>query len=247
MMTRTVPDAENAGRVTAGGDDSSTSGPPQLVRRPNFNGDLTTLLESDPGFRGRLFGYDKLQVSNYVVWIETELLSQQRICEETLQANAGIAAQLGACQAELRRLKEQIADSANNADPAHISDRVHDILQLAAAEAADIRAAREEESDRVLAQARADASAELEQARAEAQRIREAAAAERARLDSQAARLRARADAEYAVRLSAVQRQLNDLELRRGRALEEVRQMQDELSTILQTAQQEPGGMAATG
>src|ERR1700704_358909 len=100
-MTRTVPEAENADRVTVGGDDPSISEPAQLMRRPNFNGDLTTMLESDPGFRGRLFGYDKLQVNNYVTWIETELLSQHRTCDETLHANADIAAQLGACQTEL--------------------------------------------------------------------------------------------------------------------------------------------------
>jgi colicin import membrane protein len=326
-MTRRDRATDNAGRVTTGDDDPSISELAQLMRRPNFNGDLNTMLESDPGFRGRLIGYDRLQVSNYVTWVETELLSRHRTCEETLHANAVIAAQLGACQAELRRLKQQVAESANNADPAHISDRVHDILQLAADEAADIRATREAEADQVLAQARfgaatalqqaradaqriveaaaaeqqrtqtetarrcadlrdeaertlatarrmaaavsaeleqvmtqagADASAELDWARAEAERIRETAANERARLETQAAEVRERADADAterlaeteaasATRLSAIQQQVNDLELRRDRAHDALRQLQDQVTTVLHTVQQRVDSVSAAG
>jgi colicin import membrane protein len=326
-MTRRDRDTDNAGRVTTGDDDPSISELAQLMRRPNFNGDLNTMLESDPGFRGRLIGYDRLQVSNYVTWVETELLSRHRTCEETLHANAVIAAQLGACQAELRRLKQQVAESANNADPAHISDRVHDILQLAADEAADIRATREAEADQVLAQARfgaatalqqaradaqriveaaaaeqqrtqtetarrcadlrdeaertlatarrmaaavsaeleqvmtqagADASAELDWARTEAERIRETAANERARLETQAAEVRERADADAterlaeteaasATRLSAIQQQVNDLELRRDRAHDALRQLQDQVTTVLHTVQQRVDSVSAAG
>jgi cell division septum initiation protein DivIVA len=326
-MTRRDRDTDNAGQVTTGGDNPSISERAQLMRRPNFNGDLNTMLESDPGFRVRLSGYDRLQVSNYVTWVEAELLSRQRLCEETLHANADLAARLGACQAELRRLKQQVAESANNADPAHLSDRVHDILQLAADEATDIRAAREAEADQVLAQvrsgaaaalqeahadaqrivqaataeqertqaetarrcadrqdeaerilattrttaaavsaeleqvmtqARADASAELEQARAGAERIRVTAANERARLDTRATEARERADAEAAerlaeaeaasaTRLSAIQQQVNGLDLRRDRALDALRQLHDQLTTVLPTVQQRADSVSAAG
>jgi len=326
-MTKRDRDTEHVGRVRTGDDDPSISELAQPMRRPNFNGDLNTMLESDPGFRVRLSGYDRLQVSNYVTWVETELLSRQRLCEETLHANAEAAARLGACQAELRRLKQQVAESANNADPAHLSDRVHDILQLAADEAADIRAAREAEADQVLAQvrsgaaaalqaaradaqrivqaataeqertraetarrcadlrdeaervlatagttaaavsaeleqvmtqARADASAELEQARAEAERIRVTVANERARLDTQATEARERADTEAAERLaqaeaasarrlSAIQQQVNDLDLRRDRALDALRQLHDQLTKFQQTFQQRADSVSAAG
>jgi cell division septum initiation protein DivIVA len=326
-MTRHDRDSDHAGRVTTGDDDPSSSELAQPTLRPNFNGDLNTMLESDPGFRVRLNGYDRLQVSNYVTWVESELLARHRTCEETLQANAEAAARLGACQAELRRLEQQVAESANNADPAHISDRVHDILQLAADEAADTRAARQAEADRVLAQARsgataavqaaradaqriveaataeqertqaetarrcadlqdeaerilatarttaaavsadaeqlirqarADAAAELDRARAEAERIGESAATERARLDTLATVAHERADAEAAERraqaeeasarrLSAIQQQLNDLDLRRDRALDALRQLHDQLTTVQQTLQQPADSVSATG
>jgi cell division septum initiation protein DivIVA len=187
-MTRHNRDTDHAGGVKIGDDDPSISERAQPMPRPNFNGDLNTMLASDPGFRIRLNGYDRLQVSNYVSWVETELLSRHRICEETLHANAEAAARLGACQAELRRLKQQVAESANNADPAHLSDRVHEILQLAADEAADIRAAREAEADQVLAQARSGAAAALQKARADAQRIVESATAEQERTQAETAR-----------------------------------------------------------
>jgi colicin import membrane protein len=326
-MTKRDRDTDNAGRVTTGGDNPSISERAQPRRRPNFNGDLNTMLESDPGFRVQLSGYDRLQVSNYVTWVEAELLARQRLCEETLHANAEAAARLGACQAELRRLKQQVAEAATTpirhtsptgsttscswppmrqptSAPPGRPRPIRVLAQARSGAAAAVQAARadaqrivqaataeqqrtqaetarrcadlREEAERILAttrttaaavsaeleqittQARADATAELEQARAEAERIRVTAANERARLDTQATQARERADAEAAerlaqaeaasaTRLSAIQQQVNDLDLRRDRALDALRQLHDQLTTVLPTVQQRADSVSAAG
>jgi chromosome segregation ATPase len=109
-----------------------------------------------------------------------------------------------------------------------------------------------------MTQARADASAELDWARAEAERLCQTAATERARLDTQATKARERADADAAerlaqaeaasaTRLSAIQQQVNHLDLRRDRALDALRHLHDQLTTVQQTFQQPADTVSTAG
>lgn len=129
--------------------------------RPNLSGDLQTMLEPWPQFRRRLRGYDQLQVDNYVAWAENEIQSVRHELDL-------LAVQLGACSAEREVLRREVAQTSREREVTRVSDRVRGMLQLAAEEAADIRAAAQVEAERVLEEARAEAAAVAMRAREQA-------------------------------------------------------------------------------
>jgi cell division septum initiation protein DivIVA len=135
--------------------------PMQSRPRPNLSGDLLTMLEAWPQFRRRLRGYDQLQVDNYVAWAENELQAVRHELDL-------LAVQLGACSAEREALRRDLVQSPRERELAKVSDRVRGMLQLAAEEAADVRAIAEIEAERVLEQARAEAAGLVERARDQA-------------------------------------------------------------------------------
>ena len=224
--------------------------PPALTSRPNFAGDLDTMLAPHPSFRTRVRGFDRFEVGNYVSWVETELLAARR-------ASDHLAARLGLCLAELDAVRRQTAHSTSDGDPSQVSERIREILQLATDEAADLRAAGAAEAERVLAQSRADAASAAEQARNVANEILTAAADERARVDTEAdqeredsetasaQRLaqierasrtqRESAEAAAATRLDALGQQVNDLHRQRDEAIATCRQLEKHIGEALQT------------
>jgi colicin import membrane protein len=203
------------------GPEVSASAVVQLPRRPNLRGDLDSVLEFLPCFRGALHGYDRSQVDSYVTWAERELRAARRSADE-------MAARFGACSAELDRAREELARSEAGREAHAVSERVRQILELAGEEAADMRAAGAAEGDGLVAAAReyaaamlrharevedaataeqqqaaairAEAADLLAAARAEGDELRSAAVREQARLAEEAARSRGRLDRESAAR-----------------------------------------------
>lgn len=190
-------------------------------RRPNLRGDLDSVLEFLPSFRGAVRGYDRSQVDSYVTWAERELRAARRSADE-------MAARFGACSVELEGVRQELARSNAGRDARQVSERMAQVLELAAEEAADITAAGAAEAEGLVAAARAwsaamlghareaeaaaaavteraattraEAAELLEAARVEAEEIRAAAMREQARIAAEATEERRRLDREAAAR-----------------------------------------------
>jgi cell division septum initiation protein DivIVA len=167
-------------------------------RRPNLSGDLDQVLSDAPCFRRGLAGYDRFQVDNYVSWVETELMLAGRELDD-------LTRRLGQCSADLQRAEEHLATSPAGWELGRVSERVGEILRLAADEAADLVEAGIAEADRVRAQAEQGAAVALRQAQevramaaVESDRLRQVA--HEARVEAVDALQRARAEAAALVR-----------------------------------------------
>jgi chromosome segregation ATPase len=173
----------------------------------NSEGDLGARLGPGPAFNIAMRGYDKGQVDSYLIHNESELNSAQAARDHAVKAHARIGTQLSSCQADVKKLKRALAESAAVSEPAKISDRIRDILQLAADEADDIRAAGVADAEKQLVQAKITAANAavpvLEKAKADAERIVHDALGERDRLAEEAKTAREKADYVSAERRSA--------------------------------------------
>ena len=195
-------------------------------RRPNLNGDLDSVLEFLPSFRGSLHGYDRSQVDSYVSWAEQELHAARRSADE-------MAARFAACSVELDRARGELARAEAGRQVHEVSDRMRQVLELAGEEAAAVRAAAAAEADEVVADAREyaaamlrhareaedaaraeqeqaaatrdEAAAVLAAARAEAEELRAAAVREQGRITAEATATRQRLDQESAARRAAAE------------------------------------------
>jgi hypothetical protein len=132
---------------------------PAEPRRPNLKGDLDEVLEFLPCFRGAVRGYERSQVDSYVSWAERELRAARRAADE-------MAARFAAGAVELDRLRQEVARSAAGREARQVSERVAQLLELAAEEAAEIKAAGAAEADGLVAAARTYSAAMLRRARA---------------------------------------------------------------------------------
>jgi cell division septum initiation protein DivIVA len=173
----------------------------------NSEGELSALLGPGPAFHIAMRGYDKGQVDSYLIRSESELTTAQAARDHAVKAHASIGTQLSSCQADVKKLRRELADSAANSEPAKISDRIRDILQLAADEADDTRAAGVADAEKQLAQAKVNAANSavpvLEKAKADAERIVHDALGERDRLGAEARTARDKADYVSAERRAA--------------------------------------------
>ena len=173
-------------------------------RRPNLSGDLDQMLSEAPCFRRGLTGYDRVQVDNYVSWVETELMLAGRELED-------LTRRLGRCSADLHLAEKHLATSPAGWELGRVSERVGEILGLAADEAADLVEAGIAEADRIRAQAEEGAAVALRQAQEvravaalESDRLREVA--NEARLEAARALEQARAEAATLVRQAEEER-----------------------------------------
>jgi cell division septum initiation protein DivIVA len=164
------------------------------VRRINVSGDLEDLLDHRPFFRTRLRGYDRLQVDNYATWVEGELAAVRRQADHLL-------ARYGQCAVALEQLRGAPSRPQRSPELATVTERLGEMLRLAAEEAAAVTAAGIDEAERIVAEARTEAQARLDKVEG----IREAAVAageEVRRERSEAAGILARARAQAAELLS---------------------------------------------
>ena len=152
---------------------------PGAPARPNG---LDSLLTTGPVFPVRVHGYDRLQVDNYVAWAESELTAARSEGEHLL-------ARYGACAAELEISRRLLADAPRGRDVTPVTDRVRDILRLAADEASSMVQSAGEEAAEILAEARAEADERLRKAHS----IKEAAVASADEIRADAAQARAEA------------------------------------------------------
>ena len=183
---------------------------------PRAEHDLHAPLEPRPQFRAALRGYDRQQVDDYVAWAGTELLAVRR-------ANDDLLSRYGACSAELEISRRLLACSPAGREQVRTSERVGEILRLAADEAARLTDAGAADADRLRAVARAEADALLRRAR----EVKDDAIAECTRMRREAERIAAAAEEELA------------------RAHAEVRRLSGELDTVLQAlADEEPSAPA---
>jgi cell division septum initiation protein DivIVA len=187
-----------------------------------------------PGFEVTWRGYDRGQVDTYRARLEAEVTSARDAHERLVRAHAQATERLRAAQSDLVRLRGQLTDS-----PSALSDRLREILHLAAQDAeqtrsdaqtdADkIRADAQTEADDIRARATNDAQALTRQARRNAERMlgearaeqehikvevekqRDAARNEREQARAEADQARERADAEAAARRQAADRQARE-------------------------------------
>jgi cell division septum initiation protein DivIVA len=172
--------------VPAGGAFGS-EGPPFPWTDPASSGELDALLAPRPVFRAALRGYDRLQVDNYVARAETELLAVRR-------ANDDLLTRYGACSAELEISRRLLACSPAGREQVRTSERVGEILRLAADEAARLTEAGAADADRIRGVARAEADALLRRAR----EVRDGAVADCERMRAEAEDARAAAEEELA-------------------------------------------------
>ncbi len=202
-----------------------------VTARPNYAGDLDDLLDLRPVFRTRSFGYDRLQVDNYATWAESELTTARRQIDHLLS-------RFGECSAELEISRRLLAEAPRGREVFPVSERVQEMLRLAADEAAAITEAGAEEAEQLLAEARTRGRRPAAQGPrdqgARPRRRRRAARAgpavtgwtrccvpppsERDRLDAEAAEQRQRADRAATAQLLAVQAEVDDLRRQRDEA-----------------------------
>lgn len=179
------------------------------ARRPNLTGDLDAILVNVPAFRPRLRGYDRLQVDNYVRWAETEMLSTRREVDD-------LAVRYGLCLAEVKDLRQRVAESPEGRQLQQVSERIGQMLRLAADEAAALRAGAAEEAERALDEARTEAEATLQRARER----EEAAVAKADKLHTDARAELARADAVLVKARAEASRLLDEAAAERSRLAE---------------------------
>lgn len=221
------------------------AGRPSLLQRgrPNLSGDLTAMLESGPAFATVLRGYDRLQVDNYIAWAETELRAADRVTAELMR-------RLAASEAELYRARQLLAQCGQDRDLAGLSDRVADLLRLAAQEAAALTAAdaaraegilggAAEQADLIIRRARqreARAAARLEAAErrhAEADAAVEAARAQVWAMLHEAAEERDRLEAQTAARVAQAEQQLAELHSRQEHVRQLLRRLAGQVDAAL--------------
>src|ERR1700710_291499 len=95
------------------------------ARVPNVKGDFDELLSDRPVFRTKLNGYDRLEVDNYTLWAEGELVALRRQLDHLLN-------RFGSTSAELEISRRLLADAPRGREAFPVSDRVQEILRLAA-------------------------------------------------------------------------------------------------------------------
>ena len=145
------------------------------------------------------------------------------------------AGRYGDCSAELEISRRLLAQVPKGVDLSAVSDRVRDMLRLAADEATSMVDAAREEADRILAEARAEADARLRKAHEIKQLAAETAdemldKARRDRAEAAATLERARAEAAELVRVAATERdRLTDEAAEAGSRLAAVQAEVDDL------------------
>lgn len=171
---------------------------------PAFTGALDTMLGSAPVFRSRMRGYDPAEVDTYVSWAESELRSVRRQVDDLL-------ARFGACSAELEISRRLLADAPRGRVIFPVSERVEEMMQLAADEAAAMTENGAREAEHLLAEARSEADARLRKAHEiketavrAADELRDQARKQRA--VAQSVLDRARAEAAEVLRSAAAER-----------------------------------------
>lgn len=251
--------AEESGRsATSGAADGKRRGAGRATGVPNVKGDFDELLSERPVFRTKLNGYDRLEVDNYTVWAEGELVALRRQLDHLLS-------RFGSASAELEISRRLLADAPRGREAFPVSDRVQEILRLAADEAAALTEAGAREAEALLAEARTEADARLrkahgikemaveaadeiltharrdraaaaaaiEQARAEAAEIVREGERERERLAAEGARERDEAVAAATAHLAAVQAEVDDLRNQRDQARQSLRALTDRIGEAL--------------
>jgi cell division septum initiation protein DivIVA len=172
-----VPGAPSADRAVPA--ELPAGAGPVATARPNG---LDSLLTTGPVFPVRVHGYDRLHVDNYVAWAESELAVARGEAEHLL-------ARYGACVAELEISRRLLAEAPRGRDVSPLTDRVRDILRLAADEASSMVESAREEAAQILAEARAEADERLRKAH----QVEEGAAATADEMRALASRERAEA------------------------------------------------------
>ncbi len=188
---------------------------------PSRTGGLDSVLTTGPVFHARLHGYDRLEVDNYVAWAESELVTARREAEHLL-------ARYGACAAELEISRRLLAQTPKDRDLSQISDRVRDILRLAADEATSVVVSATEEAEQVLAEARLEADERLRKAH----RVKEMAAATADEMRELAERDRAEAAALLERSRAEAESMVGDATAERDRLVAEAAEAREQLTAV---------------
>jgi chromosome segregation ATPase len=200
---------------------------------PAFTGALDTMLGSAPVFRSRMRGYDSAEVDTYVSWAESELRSARRQVDDLL-------ARFGACSAELEISRRLLAD-APRGRVFPVSERVEEMLQLAADEAAAMTENAAREAEHLLVEARSEADARLRKAH----EIKEAAVRAADELRDQARKERAVAQSVLDRARTEAAEVLRSAAAERDRLGEEAAHERDRLAAVAATERDRLAAVAA--
>jgi cell division septum initiation protein DivIVA len=240
MSRRSDEPPRHAARAAAGARADRRSGRPvpPPARRRGPGGQIDALLDTGPGFRRALRGYDRDEVDHYVAWVDAELYAARRATDDLM-------ARYGSCSAELEISHRLLAQSPYGQQLTLVSERVGAILQMAADEAAELTAAAEADAGRIAAEARADADARLRKAH----EIKQLAMAAGDRFREEARRLRDEAAAELesartaSARIADLQAEVEDLQRQRAAARESLRRLTEQIDRALQALAGTPQGV----
>ena len=192
--------------------------------------ELLPLLDSDePFFDVTMRGYDKRQVDDYVSRAAVQLAELTAARDAALATSADRAAQLASREAQIESLRAQAAKRTETLDPALVTDRIREMLQLATEEAAQTRRTAEIEAERVLAEARADAERMRSEAAAEQQRLTANASQRSAEADQKLAQARTQASAELEAARTQASAELEAARAEVARLIEAARVERDRL------------------
>jgi chromosome segregation ATPase len=172
---------------------SANSADTQEVAPSSPNDDAGAVIDDDAEFAVTWRGYDRGQVDSYRSRMEKDLASTRIAYRRAVRAQAQFSELFRSMEADLARLRAELANT-----PSGLSQRLREILQLAAQDAEDTRAVAQVEAR----QRRADAQAEADQVRANAQEVlkeaREAAAAILSRAQAEQEKVRSELEQEQA-------------------------------------------------
>ena len=134
----------------------------QEFARLGLEVDPSAAMSADSGFRVGWRGYDRGQVDSYRSRVETDLANTRIGYQRAIHAHERLSEQLRARETDLARVRGQLTDS-----PSALSERLREILHLAAQDAEETRAAALAEACQTGVEAQADA----DQLRADAETV----------------------------------------------------------------------------
>lgn len=201
---------------------------------PKLSADIDDLMVAAPVFRTKVHGYDRFEVDNYVAWTEAEFRVARRETENLVE-------RYGRVCAELEISRRLLARSPEGREMTVLTERMGQMLRLAADEAAAVTAAGQEEADQVLADARTEADARLRKAHA----IKQMAVEASDRMREEARVMRAEAAAELDRARTSAAETLRQAEANRQRAAEEAAQVRAQAEAERQRLTEEARQTAA--
>ncbi|MCW2594236.1 MAG: DivIVA protein, partial [Jatrophihabitans sp.] len=133
--------------------------------------DLLPLYDASRGFDTAMRGYDREQVDRELSRIDDDLRALAAERNSAAARSADLAAQLASAQAQIESLRRQLRAANEEVTAENVDERIKQMLQAAAADAAKVRADANTQAEEVRVGAADSAARTRAAAHAEAERI----------------------------------------------------------------------------